>query len=57
MVPSGSTRKVAGRAMAPPPGLQRVIQTEPVRETRRLLDGVDRNRDDLGAGGMDFGKT
>jgi hypothetical protein len=38
-------------------GQKRVIQTEPVRETRRLLDGVDRNRDDLGAGGMDFGKT
>ena len=38
-------------------GQQRVIQTETARETRRLLDGVDRNRDDLGAGGMDFGKT
>jgi len=38
-------------------GQQRVIQTEPARETRRLLDGVDRNRDDRGAGGIDFRKT
>ena len=38
-------------------GQQRVIQTEPARETRRLLDGVDRNCDDLGAGGIDFRKT
>jgi hypothetical protein len=33
---------------------QRKLETEAVRETRRLLDGVDRNRDDLGAGGIDF---
>ncbi len=38
-------------------GQQRVIQTEPTRETRRLLDGIDRNCDDLGAGGIDFRKT
>ena len=38
-------------------GQQRVIQTELARETRRLLDGVDRNCDDLGTGGIDFRKT
>ena len=38
-------------------GQQRVIQTEPARETRRLLDGIDRNRDDLGTRGIDFRKT
>ena len=38
-------------------GQKRVIQTEPARETRRLLDGIDRNRDDLCAGGIDFRKT
>jgi hypothetical protein len=30
------------------------LETEAAREARRLLDGVDRNRDDLGAGGVDF---
>ncbi len=38
-------------------GQQRVIQTETSRETRRLLDGVDRNREDRGAGSIDTGKT
>jgi hypothetical protein len=33
---------------------QRELEAEAARETRRLLDGVDRNRDDLGAGGIDF---
>jgi len=33
---------------------QRKVETEAARETRRFLDGVDRDRDDLGAGGIDF---
>jgi hypothetical protein len=61
----GSTARLAALVDDPPGadclafniGKQREIQTEPVRETRRLLDGVDRNRDDLGAGGIDFRKT
>ena len=60
---NGSTTRLA-TLMDDPPGAdrlafdigqQRVIQTETARETCRLLDGVDRNRDDLGAGGIDFG--
>ena len=33
---------------------QRELETEAARETGRFLDGVDRNRDDLGADGIDF---
>ena len=61
----GSTARLAALVDDPPGadrlafniGQQRVIQTETARETRRLLDGVDRNRDDLGTGGIDIGKT
>jgi hypothetical protein len=33
---------------------QREFETKAAREARGLLDGVDRDRDDLGAGGIDF---
>jgi hypothetical protein len=58
----GSATRLAALVDDPPGGdrfafdirKQRELEAEAARETRRLLDGVDRNRDDLGAGGIYF---
>lgn len=58
----GSATRLAALVDDPPGGdrfafdirKQRKPETEAARETRRLLDGVDRNRNDLGAGGVDL---
>ena len=58
----GSTTRLAALVDDPPGGdrfafdirKQRKLETEAAREARGLLDGVDRDRDDLGAGGIDF---
>jgi len=58
----GSATRLAAIVDDPPDGdrfafdirKQRKLETEAARKTRRFLDGVDRNRNDLGAGGIDF---
>jgi hypothetical protein len=58
----GSATRLAALVDDPPGGdrfafdirKQRKLETEAARETGRFLDGVDRNRDDLGAGGINF---
>jgi len=62
---NGSATRLATFVDDPPGGdrfaldirKQRKPEIEAARETRRLLDGVDRNRDDLSTGGIDIGKT